>query len=56
MSREEIAEEVLLVTASPSACKFTPVPETFGASIFMPHVSAERRDSSTRHWMPLALH
>jgi hypothetical protein len=51
-----MADEANLVTTSPLACKFTPVPDTFKASIFMSHVSAERQDSSTLHWVPVALH
>jgi hypothetical protein len=55
MSHEVMADEANLVTTSPVACKFTPVPETFKAIIFMSHVSAERQDS-TLHWIPEALH
>ena len=56
MSREVMADEANLVTSSPLACKFTPVPDTFKASIFMSHISAKRQDSSTLRWVPVTLH
>ena len=43
MSCEVTAHEANLITASPLACKFTPVPETFKANIFVSHGSADSR-------------
>jgi hypothetical protein len=41
LSRDVMAYEANLVTTSPLACKFTPVPDTFKASILM-HISVQK--------------